>query len=653
MSRVACVLVLLCSASVARAADLPPGALARLGDDRFRAGGSVYHLALSPDGKQFATARDTSDELLTLTVWDATTGHPLREQRVNRLLFKGLVWGTNGAFAIATRAEPGPKPDAPGTLFRDDFRVWDFTDPKAAPPVLPGSQIDGLVREQQPATGPEYTEFRFSADGKRVAAPWKSGKGKHAVHVYEVKPADTATKLTRLGTIDLGAEGADDVCLSGDGKKLVTFRTLAHPFKLTATAWDVAAGKPSKPVLAPDAKWPILTPDARALIVFTQEENTRGFDYFDLTTGESRKLHRRRYTPAELDGPLNNSGSFAFTPTGRELVVAIDRKTTLIDLATGKGLGHFEGHVGTPLAVAVSADGTRIATADVFGLVRLWDAKTMRAINDAPGHRAKVRHAQLSPDGKRLLTWAADRTIRLWDIASGKELRAFAGATEDSPPLFSPDGTAVVYYTKDKLLARDLQTGLEVPLPKDADKLEPREALHETARMWARSYLDPYRVVVYEADTHNERRTLIGHRDNTHFLGFTPDGTKLLTAGGDHTVLVWDMRLAHVPLPDALKKETDAAKLWKMLATGKADAAYLAMARLAREPDAAVKLLRMKLTPAKKGDTSDQLTDARAVELLEALDTADARALLKELTGGHADAFRTQEANRALTRAKP
>jgi hypothetical protein len=136
-------------------------------------------------------------------------------------------------------------------------------------------------------------------------------------------------------------------------------------------------------------------------------------------------------------------------------------------------------------------------------------------------------------------------------------------------------------------------------------------------------------------------------------LGFTPDGTKLLTAGGDHTVLVWDMRLAHVPLPEALKKETDAGKLWSTLASGNAKDAYLAMARLAREPDAAVKMAKLKLKPAAKAgrDTdASRLTDARAIELLESLDTADSRTLLKELAGGHADAFRTQEAKRALER---
>ena len=94
MSRVAFAFALVLFAQVASAAELPPGALVRLGDDRFRAGGCVHHLALSPDGKQFATTRSTDRATLLLTVWDAATGRPVREQEVNVKLFKGFVVGT-------------------------------------------------------------------------------------------------------------------------------------------------------------------------------------------------------------------------------------------------------------------------------------------------------------------------------------------------------------------------------------------------------------------------------------------------------------------------------------------------------------------------------------------------------------------------------
>ncbi|MBN9120114.1 MAG: hypothetical protein J0I06_13270 [Planctomycetes bacterium] len=817
MSRVASAFVLVLFGQVAAAADLPPGALARLGDDRFRAGGAIEHLAISPDGKQFATTQSSGRATLILTVWDAVTGQPIRGQEINEELFKGFVWGHRGGFAIVIRAEPGAQ-HRPAKVFPDDFRVWEFTDPKAqAPSVLPAQRV-GLtgfvgVEAERPKDGPEYTDFQICADATHIAAKRSDG----AVHVFELKPTDTAAKLARIGGINLGAEGADNVRISAGGKTVVTFRELVNPNarEQTATAWDVATGKPMKPVRVPRTDRLVVTPDARSLVAFVAEPEAWGFDHYDLATGQRRQLTRWKYGPTR-DSPPVDWGGFAFAPSGRELVITSERKTHVIDLMSGAERGRLEGHAnradafdGSGFAVAMSADGTRIATADRDGLVRLWDAKTLRAANEAAGHRAPVEHVELSPDGRRLLTWAPDRTVRLWDVTTGKELRALIGTRGHDKPTFTPDGTAILYSTDERLIARDLQTGLEIPLPGGMKELAPRTAVfapdgkavltwfvsnpdvnEKSCEVWTwptgkklaswnsgsaefapgfssdgslmfdrptspnrwdaktgkelppaweddrtvtviaslrphprwlihdtedashvieagtgkpvsrfqlpanfgqtEPVLSPtgsqFAALLSQAEQVSEdllrslavgefvllslrtgdavrlcetgrgvRRELRGHRGEVRVLGFTPDGSKLLTAGGDHTVLVWDMRLQSVALPDDLKNETDAAKLWGMLATDNAKNAYLAMARLAREPDAAVKLAKMKLKPAAKGGhetDATKLADARAIELLESLESEGARAFLKELAAGDASAFRTREAKRALERNK-
>lgn len=832
MARLACAFALLAplaAAPPARADDLPPGAIARLGDTRFRAGGPIHQLAMSPDGKRYAAVTGgRTYGALAITEWDAITGRPIREQEVNADLFRGIAWSKAGAFAVAIRAEAGRKEGDGGTLFLGDFCVWDFTDPKAAgPPVLPvgipGFGEGGLVRgvdhinASRRGDGAEYAGFSLSPGGRYAAALWKSaGDKRRAVHVLELKLTGSATRRKRLGELELGAEAVDGVQLSSDGKTAVTFRTLENYGEMTATVWDVATGRPRRPLRVPATECPILTPDARALVVNAADGEEWGFDLLELPTGKRQKLTRWRHTAEQLDEQNwpAEAGAFAFTPDGRELVVSVDGKVIVIDVARGKEMGRLEGHPYGPVAVAVSADGTSIATGYSSGLVRLWDANTLRPSDELPGHRAPVEHAELSPDGKRLLTWADDDTVRLWDLATGKELRAFAGAPAlpaydrhgdtwpsvcFNAPTFTPDGTAVLYGTKRKLIARDLQTGLETPLPGEMAKLESRFAvvspdgkavmtwasdggLLKACEVWdwpggkkrfaldespprevhapgfspngsavfidARSPkrwdaktgkelppawkedrtasvhpllslgsnlrwllhdggeaglriieagtdkvvprfrlerhgdgpdgegsklygswgitlspaggqfavalgIEPGDVFLCEAATGLVRRELRGHRGEARVLGFTPDGTKLLTAGGDHAVLVWDVRLQSVPLPEAVKKETSAAKLWNTLATGGAKDAYLAMARMARDPEAAVKMAAMKLAPATKADPgtdATRLADARAVELLDALGTDAACALLKELAAGHAGAFRTQEAKRALER---
>lgn len=550
MSRI--VFLALMLASPLAAQELPPGAVARVGEARFRTGTPVKHLALSADGKQFTTTRGTE-----LTTWDANTGLPLRTEK---------------ARAEQHRAE--------------------------------------LV---------------------------KTGTGKFAVHVFD--------GTERTAALDLGAEGADALRLTEDGATVLVFRK-ARPSGWTATAWDARTGKPQAPVAVPATDVLIPTPKGDALVLTVTDAREWGFDRFAFDTGKREPLAR---WPRDATEP-RTPGAWAFAPNGRAVALAVGPNTHVLDVSEGKELGRLEGHTGDVTAVAWSADGTRIATADAFGLVRVWNATTLRPLEEAKGHRAPVRHAELSPNGKLLLTWAEDGAAVVWDFATGRELRAFGDARGDTAPAFSPDGTALVYRTARGRVVRDIQTGLE--LTSAIETPAPRTGLLQTAFAQEARATGSH-VELIERATGDVRRVLRGHRGEVRVLGFTPGGAKLLTAGGDHTVLVWDVRPQAAPLPPELKAETSAAKLWEAMCSAKAEPAYLAMSRLAREPAAAAKFARTKLKPVlevRAETDSARLADARAVELLEALATDDALSLLKELARGEPSAFRTQEARRALDR---
>src|SRR5437763_495700 len=69
--------VLLASAQASAEDTLPPGAVARLGDTRFLAGGSVERLDFSADGTHLTAVTKTPD-LARRTTWNTKTWQPAR-----------------------------------------------------------------------------------------------------------------------------------------------------------------------------------------------------------------------------------------------------------------------------------------------------------------------------------------------------------------------------------------------------------------------------------------------------------------------------------------------------------------------------------------------------------------------------------------------
>ena len=114
----------------------------------------------------------------------------------------------------------------------------------------------------------------------------------------------------------------------------------------------------------------------------------------------------------------------------------------------------LRGHDGGLWALALSRDGTRLATVSVDGTAKVWDLATNQLLLTLPTNvtaNLAGTGAAFSSDGRRLLTISSENTATLWDLATGKALFLLRGHTGLVNSIaISPDGKLLATVSDDK-----------------------------------------------------------------------------------------------------------------------------------------------------------------------------------------------------------
>ncbi len=188
----------------------------------------------------------------------------------------------------------------------------------------------------------------------------------------------------------------------------------------------------------------------------------------------------------------------AFSPDGRLLAAGTDGVVKVWDWKARRLLHDLPGHGFHSIAVAFSGDG-RLATGAFREGLRLWGPETGTLLRTVPAHRHPISSVAFSPDGKWLASASFDRTVKLSDATTGGHLRSFDLHTGNIECVaFSPGGRRLASGGEDK-----------------------------TVRVW-------------DATTGREVLGLRGHTDRCGCVAFSPDGRLLASASSDRTIRLWD-----------------------------------------------------------------------------------------------------------------
>ena len=157
-----------------------------------------------------------------------------------------------------------------------------------------------------------------------------------------------------------------------------------------------------------------------ALFIAIEAENAQGTPQSEDALRRAMSVAFRdegafRHPAAVTDAQFSSDGSYLLTASR-------DGVARLWEIASGRVITAFRGHLGQVTSATFSPLGKEIATTSTDRTARVWNLDSGRAAIVLVGHTGVVNDAAFSPDGRLLVTGGADRTVRTWDLTSGSPL---------------------------------------------------------------------------------------------------------------------------------------------------------------------------------------------------------------------------------------
>jgi WD40 repeat protein len=246
-----------------------------------------------------------------------------------------------------------------------------------------------------------------------------------------------------------------------------------------------------------------------------------------------------------LTGHAGDVVGLAFSPDGARLASVTSAPDTccirLWDVAAAKPAGALGGRCSGMWGVAWSSDGALVMCGGWDRAVHIWDVATGEqhpAIRNAAPRF--LRSLAFSPNADLIATGGTG-PARLWDTKTGKEIPA--AFPDGLNPACLPTGDAVVGWTYDRgrVTICDVPSGRARASWRAHPNLIEGLAVSPDGRFLATVGQEGVARVWCTADQ-TEVATLIGHRGSIYAAAFTPDGSRLATAGmDDGTVRLWDL----------------------------------------------------------------------------------------------------------------
>ncbi|MGW7067041.1 NB-ARC domain-containing protein [Streptomyces sp. NPDC054855] len=296
--------------------------------------------------------------------------------------------------------------------------------------------------------------------------------------------------------------------------------------------------------VAPDGTW-LATSDGRVRVLRSDGVGNDGtVRIWDLSSGTCT---------ATLTGHHGRVGSIAISPDGTWLATTGgsdyafegDGTVRIWDRASGTCTATLTGNDSNLKSVVIAPDGTWLATTGHDDeAVWIWDPVTGVCTATLTGRAGVVRSMAIAPDGRWLATTSyQDEAVRIWDRSTGTctaTLTAHAGWL--GPVQIAPDGTwlATTCAADKAVQLWDVATGtFTTTVPDQPHRVRAMAIAPDST--WLATIDGRGSVRIWDRASGACTATLTGHRGRVASIAIAPDSTWLATGGDvDGTVRIWD-----------------------------------------------------------------------------------------------------------------
>jgi WD40 repeat protein len=524
-------------------------ATGRMVFDRTEGNLSVVSVAFSPDGKWIAAGCGGLDAKSSTgygKLWEAATGREVRTIPGHRGGVSGVAFSPDGTrLALISTGVLDLYDVAAGRLIQtfswDDFGSWGLAFSPDGQRVAVGGW-DQTIRLWNTASGKLDMTLRghtgriralaFSPDGQSVA----SASSDHTVKLWD--PATGAELATFRGHTGMSTS----VTFSPDGGCLA-----AGDRDGAVRIWDVRTGHPL--VVRPYSS----SVPRETSIIFSVAFGPDG-ERLATTSHDALKLWDSRSGDLCLTIPGRPLGPMAFRPDGTQIAMVASPGDTvrLFDSVTGQESHSLKVQIGPIQALAYRSD-RQIVTVGREGTIRHWDVATGREIRTVTVRGRDVAfldQVAWSPDGKRVASWSrltpGKGLLGMWDVESGQEVFAVRKDLEGEIHCltFSPDGQSIVLAGGEQigpgcLVVCDATTGRDIKTLKGHSGFIWSAVFSPDGTRLATGHYDRT-IRLWEFARAEEVFVLLGHGGQVYSLAFSPDGQRLASGSFDSTARLWD-----------------------------------------------------------------------------------------------------------------